>query len=380
VRTYLDYNATTPVDPRVRDAMAAALDRFGNPSSLHAEGRLARDAVEAARRAVGELYGGAASGVIFTSGGTEADVLAVTALARAARAAGRPARIVSSPLEHPAIQGALDALAADGFAIARVPVDGAGRIDPEEVRRALAGGAALATFALVNHEIGNVYDVARFAELAHAAGAFIHCDAVQAAGRLPIDVRALGVDALAISAHKIHGAKGTGAAWVRAGIEIAPFVSGGHQERGLRPGTENVAGIVGFGEAARIARAESVADALRIAALRDRLEAGLLAIAGARVHGDRAARVANTINVAFEGAAGELVVTSLDLEGVAASTGAACTSGSLAPSPVILALGQPRARALESVRLSLGRETTDADVDRVLAILPPIVARIRSVV
>jgi cysteine desulfurase len=376
VRIYLDHNATTPLDPRVTAAMQAAFEAWGNPSSVHAEGRRARDLVERARAEVAALVGGAVGMIVFTSGGTESDVLGIVGAARAARAKGRPARLVTSPLEHPAVQGAAARLAEDGFAVARVAVDAAGRIDPASLE---AGGeAAVASFALANHELGNVYDVAALARAARRGGAIVHCDAVQAAGKVAIDADALGVDLVSLSAHKIGGPKGAGALWVRRGIDLEPLHAGGHQERGLRAGTEDVAGIVGFGEAARLARAEGVARSAAVGALRDRLEAACLSIDGARVHGDRAARVGNTSNVAFAGAKGELVVIALDLEGVAASTGAACTSGRVEPSPVIVALGEPRPRAAEAVRFSLGPSTTAEEIDRVAALLPAIVSRIRS--
>lgn len=376
-RLDFDHNATTRLDPRVRHAMLPFLDQaYGNPSSIHGPGRAARDAVERARAEVAALVGGVSAGVVFTSGGTEADQLGVLGAARAARRAGRPARIVTSPVEHPAVRGAVAALRAEGFEVVEVAVDAGGRLDPVEVERALGGGAALTAFALANHELGNVYPVAELAAAAHRAGAVVHCDAVQAAGKIPVDVEALGVDLLAISAHKIHGPKGAGALWVRPGVAIEPLFAGGHQERGLRPGTENVAAIVGLGEAARLARSEGLAAMPRVAALRDRLERAIEAM-GARVHGDREHRVPNTTNVAFEGVPGELIVAALDLEGVAASTGAACTSGSVDPSPVLLALGLPRAAAAEGLRLSLGRDHGEADVDRVLALLPRLVERIR---
>jgi cysteine desulfurase len=377
-RIDFDHNATTRLDPRVATAMRVALDdAHGNPSSVHADGRRARDLVERARGEVARLLGGASTGVVFTSGGTEADVLGVVGGARAARAAGRPARVVSSPLEHPAVQGALATLAAEGFEIVRVPVDASGRIDPADVTRALAPGAALASFALANHELGNVYDVAAFAAAAKAAGALVHVDAVQAAGKWPVDVGALGADLVAISAHKLYGPKGVGALWVRPGVALVPLFGGGHQEKGLRPGTENVLGVIGLGEAARLAREEAPGAADDVAARRDRLEAGARAL-GARVNGDPAARVGNTSNLAWDGVSGEVLVIALDLEGVSASTGAACTSGSVEPSPVLLALGQPRAQAACGVRLSLGRDNRDDEVERVLALLPGLVARIRA--
>jgi cysteine desulfurase len=357
----MDHNATTPVDERVATAMAAAAG-LANPSSVHEEGRRARDAVEKARAEVAALCGAAPSEVIFTSGGTEADWLGVVGGARAGRAAGRPARVVASPLEHPAVRGALAQLAGEGFEIVLVPADGRGRLE------AARGEAALAVFARANHELGNVYDAA-----ALAGGNPLHCDAVQAAGRVPVAMD--GVDFLALSAHKLGGPKGVGALVARRGRALEPLFTGGHQERGMRPGTENVMGIVGFGEAARLARVEGPGDVGR---LRDRLERGALAITGARVNGDPGARLPNTTNLAFEGAPGELVMMSLDLEGIAVSTGSACTSGSIEPSAVVLALGQARDRAKEAVRFSLGKGTTAEDVDRVLASLPAIIARIRA--
>jgi cysteine desulfurase len=378
-RIYLDHNATTRPDPRVLLAMRPHLeDAFGNPSSLHEEGRRARDAVERARSHVAALLCGATTGIVFTSGGTESDWLGIVGGARAARKAGKPPRVVTSPLEHPCVRGATEALAQEGFEVVAVPVDSLGRIDPAEVQKAAREGAALLSFALANHELGNLYDLATIADIAHRAGALVHCDAVQAVGKCAVDVGSLGVDLLSLSAHKIHGPKGVGALWIRRGIELNPVVRGGHQERGLRPGTENVAGVVGLGEAARLAREGGLQGAGRIAALRDRLERGALAIAGARRAGDPEHRVGNTTNLAFAGAPGELVVMSLDLEGVAVSTGAACTSGSLEPSPVILALGQRREQAAEAVRFSLGSQNTDDDVDRVLALLPHLVARVRA--
>jgi cysteine desulfurase len=378
VRIDLDHNATTRLDPRVREAMLPALmELYGNPSSIHEEGRRSRDLVERARADVARLVGGAPSEITFTSGGTESDVLGVVGAARAARAAGRPARLVTSRLEHPAVLGAAAALAGEGFEVVWVDVDARGRIAPAAVAAAVGEGAALVSLALANHELGNVYDVAGFVR-AIAGRALVHCDAVQAAGKLALDVRALGVDLLTISAHKLHGPKGAGALWVRRGVELAPGV-GGHQERGWRAGTENVPGIVGFGAAARLALDEGLAPSVtaRVAALRDRLEAAAVA-AGARVHGDVERRVGNTTNVAFAGVAGDLLVQALDLEGVAASTGAACTSGTVEPSPVIRALGVARREAAEAVRLSLGRDSRDEEIARVSALLPALVARIRA--
>jgi cysteine desulfurase len=347
-RIYLDHNATTPLCSAARAAMMRVLDgEFGNPSSIHAEGRRARQVVEAARDQVAALVGGAAEEIVFTSGGTEADHLAMRLLGP---------EVVTSPLEHPAVLGAAGS--------ARVRVDEEGNIDPASIPE----GRPL-SIQLANHEIGNIFPIADYKK-----SALFHCDAVQAAGKIAIDVRALGVDLLSISAHKIGGPKGVGALWVRRGVDLPPLHRGGHQERERRPGTENVAGIVGFGAAAEEARRLGHVDEVR--RLRDRLESGALAL-GARRNGS-AVRVGNTTNLAWEGVPGELLVAALDLEGVAVSTGAACTSGSVQPSPVLRALGQPAARAKEGVRFSLGPGNTVEEVDRVLLLLPALIARIRS--
>lgn len=372
VRVYLDHNATAPLHPEVRDAMVRALAAgAGNPSSIHAEGRAGRDLVEAARREVAALVGGRPEEIVFTSGGTEADALAVIGLARAAVAAGRPAVVAAAAVEHPAVGGAVAELVDRGFEARALPVDREGRVQAVEL------DAAVVAIALANHELGTVHDVAAIATAARARGARVVCDAVQAAGKLALDVRALGVDALAISAHKLGGPAGVGALWVRDGVDVPPLVGAGHHERGRRPGTENVLGIVGFGVAAARARTDGLAAQPRIAALRDRLERALLAIPGARVHGAGAPRVATTTNVAFEGAPGDAVVQALDLEGIAASTGAACTSGRIEPSRVLLALGLSPDRAAEAVRFSLGPSTTEADIDHVIDLVPGLIDRVR---
>jgi tRNA (5-methylaminomethyl-2-thiouridylate)-methyltransferase len=380
---YLDHNATAPVRPEVADAVAAALrGEAGNASSVHARGRAVRAAVEAARRDVAALLGVDADEIVFTSGGTEGNNLVVRGLARSAAAlrgdaAGRP-RVVSSPLEHPSIGGALAALEAEGFEIARVAVDGAGRVTPEALAAALTPRAVLVTLAAANHELGNEADTAALAAVARAHGALFHTDAVQAAPWRALALGAAGVDAATISAHKLGGLQGVGAVYVRRGLDLPPLVVGGHQEHERRGGTENVAGIVGFGVAARLTRAERGEASTRVARLRDRLEARLAEIPGARVNGDRARRAPGTLNVAFAGAPGPLVAIGLDLEGVCVSTGAACTSGSLAPSDVLLALGLSTREAGEAVRFGLGAGTTEAEIDRVAALVPAIVARVRA--
>lgn len=377
---YLDHNATTPLRPEVRAAVVDALALQGNPSSVHALGRQARHAVETARAQVASLIGATAEEVVFCSGGTEGDHLAIRGLALAARQdrAGGPAHVISSQLEHPAVAAALGELRREGFSISHVECDEQGRVRPEALARALRPETVLVTLAWANHELGNVADVPELARLAHAAGALFHTDAVQAAGRLPLNVGATQVDALTLSSHKLYGPKGVGAVFLRRGVNAHPVVSGGHQERERRGGTENVPGVVGFGEACRLAGEDLSDSAASIAQLRDALELRLLAIPGARVHGSPGQRVPGTSNVAFDGADGQLVAIGLDLQGVFVSTGSACTSGSLEPSPVLLALGLSAPRAREAVRFSLGRGTTTEDVDRAAELTATVVARVRA--
>jgi cysteine desulfurase len=379
IPVYLDNNATTRLHPEARRAMQPFLDdEYGNPSSVHAAGRRAREAVERARDEVATLVGGTRDEIVFTSGGTEGNNLALRGAAELVRAGdARRTRILAPAVEHPSVEGALGWLGRRGFQIERLPVDATGCVAVANVEERLGDDVALVTLHLANHELGVIQPVAEVAARARAAGAWVHTDAVQAAGKVPVDVRALGVDSATVSAHKLYGPKGVGAVWLRAGRAIGPHTAGGHQERERRPGTENVAGIVGFGAAAAIATRELEVWARSESAMRDRLEAGALAL-GARVNGGGALRVPNTSNLAWPGVEGELLVEALDLEGVAVSTGAACTSGSHEPSPVVLALGQSRAQAAEAVRFSLSRETVADEIDRVLALLPTLIARIRA--
>jgi cysteine desulfurase len=357
---YLDHNATTPLRREVRAAMEEAWGCYGNPSSVHQAGRRARDLVERARAQVATLLGASPDEIVFCSGGTEACALALGAT---------KGPVVTSPLEHPAVLGA----AAGRVRFVRVGADG--RVDPDEVRRALSG-AGLVSVQWANHEVGNLNSVAEIASVCREAGVAMHSDAVQAAGKTAIDLAAVPVDLLSLSAHKINGPKGVGALFVRRGFPYEPPVAGGHQERGRRPGTENVAGIVGMGAACEMARRELLPRRREVSRLGARFEAGLLAL-GVRRHGDRERGLAGTLNVAFPGVGGEALVQALDLEGVRASTGAACTSGSLAPSPVLLAMGMPEKEAREAVRFSVGPENTEEEIDRVLATLPGLIDRIR---
>ena len=376
MRIYLDHNATSPLLDTAREAMHEAAGLVGNPSSIHGEGRAARARLERARDIIAALVGaGSADDVVLTSGGTEADASGIVGLGLAAAAAGAPARALVLATDHPAAHGAAAALAARGFVTETIAVDGLGRVDHEDLARRLATPAAVVAVAAVNHETGVLADLAAVAAASRAAGARLHVDAVQAAGRVPLAPIAALADALAISAHKLGGPAGIGALWIRAGVALAPLATGGHQERGRRAGTENVVGAAGFAAGAAAVQLGRTAE---VAARAARLERGLLAIDGARIHGAGAERVGNTVNVGFAGAPGDAIVMSLDLDGVAVSTGAACTSGSIQPSPVLLAMGFDRERAREGVRFSLGPSTTDDEIDRVLAILPAIVARVRA--
>jgi len=379
---YLDYNATTPVAPAVLEAMLPFLgDNFGNAGSVHSAGQRARAAVDAARESVAALIGAKPSEIVFTSGGTEADNLAVFGTLAAS---ARPRKhVITTAVEHHAILHSCEELARQGIDVTVVPVrrgpESQGVVDPEEIRRALHPETVLITVMHANNELGTIQPIEEIARIASEAGVRFHCDAVQSAGKVPLDVNRLGVDLLSISAHKFYGPKGVGALFVRTGINIAPRAFGGHAERDRRPGTENVPGIIGIGKAAEVARKLLAEDSARIAPLRDRLESEILArIPSARVNGDPRHRVPNTTNISFPGAAGEALLIALDLQGVECSTGAACSSGSTEPSHVLTAAGLSRDDARASLRFSLGRPTTAAEIDRAIGIIPGVVERIRA--
>lgn len=373
-RAYLDHNATTPVDRRVGDAMARILaDAYGNPSSVHTEGRRARAAVETARRQVGALIAAPAECIVFTSGGTEADWLGIAGLADLAQQRGLPRVVALAGIEHPAVHGAAAVLFERGWRVHQLEVDANGVIDVAGAREAFAAGVGVVAIGVANHEVGTLQPMAQLVAAAREHGVLVHADAVQAAGKRAVDAIALDVDCLALSAHKLYGPKGTGALYVRAGLDLPPLFSGGHQERERRPGTENVPGIVGMGVAAELA----VAEALDVAPLRERLETGLLKLAGVTINAAGAARVPNTTSVHIDGAAGDTVVAALDLEGFAVSTGAACTSGTTEPSQVLLAMGADERTAKQCVRISLGRGNSAEQIDRLLEVLPGIVERAR---
>ncbi|MCX6544344.1 MAG: aminotransferase class V-fold PLP-dependent enzyme [Acidobacteria bacterium] len=379
VRIYLDHNATTPVDAEVVDAMSVALrDHFGNPSSIHAFGQQAKTALDEARDRVAALVGASPSDIVFTGGGTEGDNLALRGLSGVPALASRR-HIVISAIEHEAVRNTAHAMAKLGWRVAEVPVGRLGVVEPDDLRRAIQPDTAIVAVMHANNEIGTIQPVAALARIAHDAGALFHADAVQSAGRIPVDVVALGVDMLAISAHKFGGPKGVGAMWLRRGLGLTSILTGGRQERGRRAGTENVPGLVGLGVAARSASRDLVSANGRIAAMRDRLESGILeGIPGATVNGDRERRLPNTTNISFDAVEGESLVIALDLEGIAVSTGSACSSGTLEPSHVLRALGLPASRVQSAIRFSLGRSTTEDEIERTLDILPRVVARIRG--
>lgn len=363
---YLDYNATTPLAAEVRAAMHAALDAtFGNPSSPHALGQQARRLVDDARVELARALAAQPDEIIFTSGGTEADNLAVLGAARAAARADGRRHVLIGATEHQAVLGPAAELQREGFEVEKLPVDAQGRLALDAAAALLRDDTALVSLMLANNDTGTLQPVAELAPLVHARGALLHSDVVQALGKIAIDVGALGVDLASISAHKIHGPKGVGALYRRRGISLVPLLHGGQQERTIRPGTENVPGIVGFGRACALARAHLADETSRLTALRNRFEAALLArLPGCTVNGENAPRLPNTSNVAFLGLEGELLAINLDLLGVAVSTGAACSSQSGEPSHVLLAMGQTAEQARSSLRLSLGRETDEETVDR----------------
>ena len=376
LRVYLDHNATTPVDPRVLEAMLPYLgEAFGNPSSLHWFGQRARAAVEEARGRVASLIGADPAEIVFTASGSESDNMALRGAAAKARGARR--RVVVTSVEHHAVLNCAKALAAEGLAveIARVSEDGC--LDVTDLRAKLDDSTLVVSVMLANNETGVLQPVSEAARLAHEQGALVHCDAVQAGGKAAVDVRALEVDLLTLSAHKLYGPKGVGCLYVRRGTPLAPLVRGGAQERNRRAGTENVAGIVGFGVAASLAGETLADETQRLGALRDRLEERLLLVPGARRNGGRD-RLANTTNVSFEGIDAEALVIALDLAGVAASTGAACAAGGIEPSHVLKAMGFPPERVQSSLRLSLGRTTTEDEVDRAADVIVAVVGRQRA--
>jgi cysteine desulfurase len=372
---YFDHNATTPLAPEVLEAMVSCLGQvYGNASSIHHFGQSAKQRLEMARRQVASLIHANAAEITFTGGGTEADNLAVLGVARGAK------HIVTSAIEHPAVLMAAMQLEREGVAVTRLRVGSSGIVNPDDVRRALRPDTALVSVMHANNELGTIQPLAEIARITREAGVPLHADGVQALGKIPVDVDALGVDLYSVSAHKIYGPKGVGALYVRKGTKLAPIGFGGHHERDRRPGTENVPGIVAFGAAAELAGHHLAAEGERLGALRDRLENTLLErIPASGINGSRWNRVPNTSNLYFDGIDGEAMVISLDLRGFAVSTGAACSSGAIAPSHVLTAMGLSDDRARASMRFSLGRNNTAEQVDALAEAVLASVAHLRRI-
>jgi cysteine desulfurase len=379
VRVYFDYNATTPLAPEVIEAVnTASRDLFGNASSVHHYGQQAKAAIDEARSSIASLINGDPSEIVFTSGGTESDNFAIRGAAEALEVSGRR-HLIATAIEHEAVLNTLKALARRGSKTTLVPVDQTGIVAPDRVREAISRETSVVSVMHANNEIGTIQPIAAIAAIAHEHGALMHTDAVQSTAKIPVDVRALGVDLLSLSAHKFNGPKGVGVLWIKRGTRMLPILTGGKHERNRRAGTENVPAIVGLGVAARLAAHKLETEAARLRALRDQLEQGILAsVPGTVVNGDRQARVPNTTNISFDRVEAESLLIALDLEGIAVSTGSACSSGTLEPSHVLRAMGLSTHRTQNSLRFSLGQFSTEAEVHQVLGVLPRLVEKLRN--
>jgi cysteine desulfurase len=382
---YLDYNATTPLKPEVKAALIGDLEIYGNASSVHAGGRLARARVEEARRAVGDLLGVPPGTIVFTSGGSESNNTVFQTMRNLALAEDGKIRtdvrneIITSAIEHPCVLSSASFLQSLGFKVTFLPVDEYGKLKIDALKAALNEKTLLVSIMMANNEIGTIQDIKAIGKLVKDAGAFYHTDAVQAVGKIPVNAADLGVDYLTMSAHKIYGPKGIGALYRRKGAPLLPLIHGGHQEDGFRAGTYNNTGILGFGKAALLARDDIANYGREMSALRNRLKDGLLAkTPGIKINGHPVDVLPNTLNVSFPGAEGEAILLSLDLAGIEVSTGSACASGSLEPSHVLLATGVGPELAHGSIRFSLGWQVSAEDIDYVTETLPPIIARLRA--
>jgi cysteine desulfurase len=374
---YFDHNSTTPLAPEVLEAVVSCMGQvYGNASSIHYFGQGAKQRMEAARRQLAALIHAQPAEVVFTSGGTEADNLAILGVARAAGAG----HVITSAIEHSAVLGPCAQLEREGLAVTRLPVNGGGVVDAADVRRELRPDTVLISIMHANNELGTVQPIGEIARIAREAGVPLHVDGVQAVGKIPVDVAELGADLYSMSGHKLAAPKGVGALWVRKGTRLAPVVFGGHHERDRRPGTENVPGIAGLGAAAELAQTRLAEESGRLATLRDRLEAAILArIPGTGINGDRVSRTPNTTNLHFDGIDGEALLIALDLRGYAVSTGSACSSGAVTPSHVLLAIGLDAARARSSIRISLGAANTEDQVDGLIEALDASVRHLRRI-
>ncbi len=375
---YFDNNATTCVAPEVYEAMIPYLTEFyGNPSSIHRFGGQLAAKIEDARTRLASLLGAQNSEVIFTSCGTESDSAAILS---ALSVCPKRRKIVTSKVEHPAVLNLCKDLERKGYKVSHIPVDAKGRLDMERAKEMIDTETAVVSVMWANNETGNIYPVLELGELARRNGALFHTDAVQAVGKIPMNLSELPIDLLSLSGHKFHAPKGVGALYVKRGVRFQPFVIGGHQERGRRAGTENIASIVGLGKAAELAKAHIEYENTAVRALRDKLEQGVLsAIPAVRINGDPEHRLPNTANISFEYIEGESILMLLDMHNICASSGSACTTGSLEPSHVLRAMGVPYTAAHGSIRFSFSRYNTAEEVDRVLEVLPPVIARLREI-
>ncbi|MBL7071834.1 MAG: cysteine desulfurase NifS [Candidatus Omnitrophica bacterium] len=378
-KIYMDHNATTPVHPNVLKAMLPFLEtEYGNASSMHSFGRAAREAVEEARGKVAGLIGPCEpADIVFTSGGTESDNFAVKGAAHALKKKGK--HIITSKIEHHAILSPCEFLEKEGYEITYTPVDEYGVVDPQALKNAVRDDTILISVMFANNETGTIQPVEEIAEIAHSKGILFHTDAVQAVGKVPINAEKMGIDLLSMSAHKIYGPKGIGAIYINKKAKITPFIQGGHHERNRRAGTENVPGIAGLGKACELAKSDLESESVRLTALRDRLWNGISAnVKDVKLNGHPRKRLSNTLNVSFKYIEGESILLNLDLKGIAASSGSACTSGSLEPSHVLKAMGVDAAVSQGSVRFSLGRANTEKDIDIVVREIPPIIKKLRD--
>lgn len=377
-QVYLDNNATTRMREEVLEEMMPYLkDLYGNASSVHQFGRIARKAIDEARVKVAALLGAASpEEIIFTSGGTESDNYAIKGVAQALKVRGN--HIITSAIEHQAVLNSCKSLEKEGYAVTYLTVDKYGMVDPRQLEKAITDKTVLVTIMYANNEVGTIEPMDDIGRIAKEKGVYLHTDAVQAVGKVPFSVKDMNVDLLSMSAHKIYGPKGIGALYIRKGTKIAVQMHGGHHEMGKRAGTENVAGIVGLGRAAELAKKE-IPEEAKIKELRDYLYKGITSsIEDIKLNGHPEIRLPNTLNVSFTYLEGESIILNLDMEGIAVSTGSACTSGTLEPSHVLSAMGVDAVNTQGSVRFSLGKDNTKEDMDRVLAVLPPIIKRLRA--
>ena len=384
---YLDYNATTPIHPEVKEAIIESFDLYGNPSSLHTPGRAASGRITEARENIAKLINADPDEIIFTAGGSESNNTVLKYIVcnpaagcdRTCCSLGGRNEIITSVIEHPSIISTMDFIKNQGGSVVLIDVDKYGKIDMDQLKKSISAKTAIISVMMANNEIGTIQNIREIAEIARAHGVLMHTDAVQALGKLKVDVKSLGVDYMSLSGHKIHGPKGIGVLYVRKGAPYCPFIHGGHQEDGRRAGTLNNLGIIGFGKAAEIALRDLDSEYRKLKALRNKLKSGIIdKILDIKINGHPEDCLPNTLNVSFEGAEGESILLYMDLDGIAVSTGSACSSDSLEPSAVLLATGMGPELAHGSIRFSLGRENTEEDIDYVLEKLPQIIARIRK--